>query len=117
MKIGYFADGPWSHKALELIKDISNAKLTFIVARYPNPDKILQDWAKKLNIPFFVHEDINSKEFLKCIRGLSDINVSLSFNQIFKEDIINSTPMKLINCHAGALPFYRDKKVMLLHGN
>ena len=31
MKIGYFADGPWSHKGLEKITGNENFKISFIV--------------------------------------------------------------------------------------
>ena len=36
----------------------------------------------------------------------------MSFNQIFKAPIINFPPMKTINCHAGALPFYRGRNIL-----
>jgi methionyl-tRNA formyltransferase len=36
----------------------------------------------------------------------------MSFNQIFKDEIINLTPNKIINCHAGKLPFYRGRNIL-----
>lgn len=36
----------------------------------------------------------------------------MSFDQIFKEKIINLTPYKIINCHAGKLPFYRGRNIL-----
>ena len=36
----------------------------------------------------------------------------MSFNQIFRTPLINIPPMKTINCHAGALPFYRGRNVL-----
>lgn len=36
----------------------------------------------------------------------------MSFNQIFKEEIINLPPLKTINCHAGKLPFYRGRNIL-----
>lgn len=36
----------------------------------------------------------------------------MSFNQIFKKDIINIPKYKTINCHAGKLPFYRGRNVL-----
>ena len=36
----------------------------------------------------------------------------MSFDQIFKEEIINIPPLKIINCHAGKLPFYRGRNIL-----
>ena len=36
----------------------------------------------------------------------------MSFNQIFRKDIINLTPIGIINCHAGKLPFYRGRNIL-----
>jgi methionyl-tRNA formyltransferase len=36
----------------------------------------------------------------------------MSFNQIFKEKIINMPTLKTINCHAGKLPFYRGRNIL-----
>jgi methionyl-tRNA formyltransferase len=36
----------------------------------------------------------------------------MSFNQIFKKEIINLTKYKIINCHAGKLPFYRGRNIL-----
>ena len=36
----------------------------------------------------------------------------MSFDQIFKKDIINSVNKKIINCHAGKLPFYRGRNIL-----
>ena len=36
----------------------------------------------------------------------------MSFNQIFKNNILESVPHGIINCHAGLLPFYRGRNVL-----
>ncbi len=38
MKIGYIADGPWSHKALERIVSDNRLEISFIVPRYFSKD-------------------------------------------------------------------------------
>ena len=40
------------------------------------------------------------------------IFVSMSFNQIFKSQIINLPKYNTINCHAGKLPFYRGRNIL-----
>ena len=113
MRIGYFADGPWSHLALEKILSNSMFSLAFICARFDNPDPILKNKAEEKNIPFVIHEDINSSEFISLVDEYAcDIFVSMSFNQIFRSEILSKTPIGIINCHAGKLPFYRGRNIL-----
>jgi methionyl-tRNA formyltransferase len=113
IKIGYFADGPWSHEALKKIMNSPVLKVAFIVARYDTGDPILRNFAEQLKIPFLRDPNVNSPDFIKKIQSLdSDIFVSMSFNQILKPKIIASAPLGFINCHAGALPFYRGRNVL-----
>jgi len=113
LKVGYFADGKWSHKTFEkLIKD-TEIEILFICVRYNSKDKILKHYAKKYNIDFLMHKNVNSSEFIKISKKYNcDLFVSMSFNQIFKKKIINLTKYKIINCHAGKLPFYRGRNVL-----
>lgn len=113
MRLGYFADGPWSHLALEKIIADKDFSLQFICARFDNPDPVLKKKSEEFRVPFLVHQNINSSEFLEQIsRFECDIYVSMSFNQIFRSKIISQTPMGIINCHAGKLPFYRGRNVL-----
>jgi methionyl-tRNA formyltransferase len=110
MRIGYFADGPWAHQAIEKIADNDHIEIAFIVPRYDSQDPVLHEWSKKLNVPFLLIENVNSPSFLETVKGFDlDLLVSMSFNQIFKAPILNLTKMGVINCHAGALPFYRGR--------
>lgn len=113
MRIGYFADGPWSHQALEKMINSQLFKIVFIVGRCDKEDSILKEHAQRLKIPFLVHPNVNSSEFIEKITPFSaDLLVSMSFNQILKMDIINLAPLGFINCHAGALPFYRGRNIL-----
>ena len=113
MRIGYFADGPWSHEALDLINKDSNFEIAFIIPRYEAQDPILKIWAKKLGVDYIPIKNINSKESIEKIASYeADILVSMSFNQIVKKPLINLTKYKFINCHAGKLPFYRGCNVL-----
>lgn len=108
MRVGYFADGPWSHKALELL--IDEVELAFIVPRFDTQDPVLKEWAEKLGIPYYPCPDVNSKEFLSWVDNQSaDLFISMSFNQILRKKIIEMPKYGFINCHAGALPFYRGR--------
>jgi methionyl-tRNA formyltransferase len=113
LRIGYFADGPWSHLAFEKINQDPRLEIAFIVPRADTKDNTLKAYAGKFSIDYFKCENVNSVDSLKKIDSYNcDILVSMSFNQIFKEGIINLTQNKIINCHAGKLPFYRGRNIL-----
>lgn len=113
IKIGYFADGPWSHLAFEKIITDKTIEIAFITPRFDTKDEKLLNYAKNNSIDYLVDSNINSTAFLKKIDSYNcDLMVSMSFNQIFRKDIINLTPNKIINCHAGLLPFYRGRNIL-----
>ena len=113
MRIGYFADGPWAHKAFDkLIKDKS-IEIAFITVRYDKPDAELILCAEKNNISVELSKNINSEVFIEKIKKYNaELFVSMSFNQIFKTTMINLPRFKTINCHAGKLPFYRGRNIL-----
>jgi methionyl-tRNA formyltransferase len=110
MNIGYFADGPWSHEAIKLISETVGMNISFIVPRYDTQDPVLKEWAEKLNVPYILCQNVNSSEFICDIEKYNaDLFISMSFNQILKKEIISFPKLGFINCHAGALPFYRGR--------
>ena len=113
LNIGYFADGPWGHNTFnKLIKD-PEIKISFICARYDTKDETLKNYAKQNNVDYIKHKNVNSDEFISLVEKYKcDLFVSMSFNQIFRSKIINLTKFKIINCHAGKLPFYRGRNVL-----
>ena len=114
MKIGYFADGPWSHNSLNKMLENNDIEIGFIVGRFSNGgDKYLRSKAEELRVPYLIHENINAKEVVeKLKRYKCDLFVSMSFDQIIKAALINLPPRGFINCHAGALPFYRGRNIL-----
>lgn len=113
MKIGYFADGPWAHKAFEKIVSDESIKIVFMTVRYDRKDEILLNLANKYGIPVELSDNINSREFIDAVKKYkADLFVSMSFNQIFRNEIMNLPKRKTINCHAGKLPFYRGRNIL-----
>lgn len=81
--------------------------------RFDTKDETLLNYAKKYNIDYLKHHSINSDEFIEKVKSYAcDLFVSMSFNQIFKTEIINLPKYKTINCHAGKLPFYRGRNIL-----
>ncbi len=113
LKIGYFADGLWSHNAFnQLILD-KDILIQFVCVRFDTSDKVLKELCDTHNIPYLKHENINSKEFIETVKAYScNLFVSMSFNQIFRSELINLTKFGIINCHAGKLPFYRGRNIL-----
>jgi methionyl-tRNA formyltransferase len=113
LKIGYFADGPWSHRALDLLASDSRLSVSFICARYPNSDQYLNARAVELGIEFYVVENVNSDLFISAIDvHKCDLFVSMSFDQILRKNFHSHPPLGTINCHAGRLPFYRGRNIL-----
>jgi methionyl-tRNA formyltransferase len=113
LKIGYFADGPWSHNAfLKLIND-QRFDIKFIVPRNDTKDETLLNFSIEYNIDYLKLDNVNSETSLnKILSYHCDVLVSMSFNQIFRKDIINLTTIGIVNCHAGKLPFYRGRNIL-----
>jgi len=113
MTIGFFGDGRWAHRSLDYITNSSALEVAFVVARHTQPDPTLEAYAERLGVPFYTDPNVNRPEFIDTIRDYeAAIHVSMSFDQILKAEIIHLAPEGFINCHAGALPFYRGRNVL-----
>jgi len=113
IKIGYFADGPWSHLAFEKLIEDDSIEINFIVPRKDTHDLTLKGFSEKYNIDYIFPANINSTEFIKIVKFYDcELFVSMSFNQIFRSSIINTPRLGIINCHAGKLPFYRGRNIL-----
>jgi methionyl-tRNA formyltransferase len=113
IKIGYFADGAWSHRAFEKIVEDPSIEILFIVPRTDTKDTTLYKYSKKYNIPYHKNIKINSDFFFSIIKKYNcDLFVSMSFDQIFKQKIYKYPKLGTINCHAGKLPFYRGRNIL-----
>lgn len=110
MKIAYFGDGLWAQRALDRILDAGRFQIVAIVARHSNPDPVLRDAANRLNVPFLSPPDVNDRAFIDRMAALGEaLYVSMSYDQILRREILDSARLGFINCHAGALPFYRGR--------
>jgi methionyl-tRNA formyltransferase len=113
LKIGYFADGPWSHAAFEKIQKDPEIEIAFIVPRSDTKDETLKGFSMRYGIEYLFPVRINDSEFIEKVKNYNcDLFVSMSFNQIFRNEILNIPRLKTINCHAGKLPFYRGRNIL-----
>lgn len=92
---------------------MQKCRLYIVILRFETQDEILRKLVEKRNILVYVHKNINSVELMYLIKGYgADLFVSISFNQIFKKELINTPPLITINCHAGKQPFYRGRNIL-----
>lgn len=113
MKIGFFGDSIWAQRTLLKLIEDDKYEVAFVVPRFHNPDMQLIEIATKHQIPIIRMKDVNKEEFLEHIKEQNiELNVSMSFDQIIKKDLINLATKGFINCHAGALPFYRGRNIL-----
>lgn len=113
MRIGYFGDGPWAHKAFQKLMQDETIEIVFVMVRYDKRDAVLMEMAKEYQIPLELSENVNSAGFIEKVKAYhADLFVSMSFNQIFKKELIELPPYRTINCHAGKLPFYRGRNIL-----
>ena len=110
MKIGFFGDGPWAERALQRLAQDQRYTIVFVAVRASRPDQKLIALAKKNGVPVLCPASINSAESLAEIgKFAADLHLSMSYDQIFRENILGLPPRGTLNCHAGALPFYRGR--------
>lgn len=113
VRIGFFGDGPWAHQAFDKLIADKTVKIEFICVRNTHRDPALIERGNQYGIDIIWTSNVNSNIFLERMRLYHvDLNVSMSFNQIFKNQLIQLPPLKTINCHAGKLPFYRGCNVL-----
>ena len=110
MKIGFFGDGPWAERALLPLMQDPHYTIAFVAVRASRPDPKLIEMAKRHSIPLLCPASVNSDEGLADIgRFGADLHVSMSYDQILRAPILGLPPRGTLNCHAGALPFYRGR--------
>lgn len=113
MRIGYFGDGPWAHRAFQKLIQDKSIEIAFVMVRFDKKDAVLMKMAEESQIPLELSENINGVYFIEKVKQYNvDLFVSMSFNQIFKKELINIPQYKTINCHAGKLPFYRGRNIL-----
>jgi methionyl-tRNA formyltransferase len=113
IRLGYFADGPWAENALKLFTEDESIEVGFVVPRAGKVDNPLKDLAEQGGIPYLEVRNINEKEVLdRIVAYHCELFVSMSFDQIFRHEILHIAPRGAINCHAGKLPFYRGRNVL-----
>lgn len=113
LHIGYFADGEWGHRSFNKMLADETLAIDFVCVRYDKKDKLLMNLASEHHIDVLYTPNINSAEFVNVLKQYSsELYVSMSFNQIFHDEVRAIPQKSIINCHAGKLPFYRGRNIL-----
>ena len=112
MKILFFGDGEWGTRSFARLLRESQQIVGLVVRAKPTDPDIIR-LAEDNGLPVFNPDSVNSPQFIATVKKLNpDLNLSVSYDQIFKEEIIQITRLGLVNFHAGKLPFYRGRNVI-----
>ncbi len=110
IKIGFFGDGQWAFNSAKKLLKNKFIEIDFFCLRAKKPDSKLLKLANKSKISCFNFKNINMQNNINKIKNYnSDLLISVSYDQIFKKKIIESFDLGIINCHCGALPYYRGR--------
>lgn len=112
MRVLYFGDASWGAESLRQLCT-QGVEVAGVVIRAVPTDDALELAAGELCLQTYQLADCNAPEFLDTVTQLApDLNISVSYNQILRREILESAPLGFINFHAGKLPFYRGRSVV-----
>ncbi len=112
LKLAFFGDGPWASLSLNRLLDKGYAP-TCVVLRVRPTDPELARIANESGIPVYQPESVNARSFTDVIEEATpDLNISVSYDQILRKRIRNTSKLGFINFHAGKLPHYRGRNIL-----
>ena len=82
IKIGYFADGPWSHQALDKLLADDTVQVGFVCARNDRPDPVLKIKAEEEHIDFITHPKIMDEWFKSVFKWLFKCEDKFGFDSL-----------------------------------
>lgn len=109
MRLVFFGDGRWATLCLQQLAEAGFLPLAVVLRTNPS-DGSLAEAARELGLPIHQPRRVNAPSFLATLGALKpDLNVSVSYDQILRQPLIELAPKGFINAHAGKLPFYRGR--------
>ena len=112
MRVLFFGDGRWAALGLDRLIG-SGIELAGVAVRLAPTDPTLKVKAEELGLPVYQPRRVNSAEFVTLVRQSNpELIVSVSYDQIFREELLSLPKLGAINFHAGKLPYYRGRSVI-----
>lgn len=107
--VHFYGDGQWAYYCLQLLLNKSNYIVAAVILRSVS-DKALESLCKKNGIIFISTQNINDFDFDTIPEAT--LGISISYDQIFKQHIIDKYSLGIINLHAAALPNYKGRNAL-----
>lgn len=112
MKLVFYGDGAWAANSLRRLRQDGHEVLA-VVLRYRPSTGELKEAAGALGLPLKQPSNANAEDFIAWVRGQApDLNVSVSYDQIVRRQLLEAAPLGFVNFHAGKLPNYRGRNVV-----
>lgn len=112
MRIAFLGRTHILMKAIELIEnsehEIAGIGTCRAEAEYLIDEKIFEEKARQLNVPFFCNTQINTRKIQTILREMkADIAISINWLTLINSETISIFRYGILNGHAGDLPRYR----------
>jgi methionyl-tRNA formyltransferase len=112
MRVIIFGDGAWAANSLRPLVDAGHEILAVVLRIRPS-DSTLETAARKLDVQVLQPNNVNASEFVELVKWMdASVGVSIAYNQIIKQPLLNSTQLGFVNFHAGKLPNYRGRNII-----
>jgi len=113
MRVLLFGDGAWAANSLLRLQQTERAHIVGVVLRSAPSDDSMSRVGQECGLRVFRPENVNAPDFVNQVRRLNpDLNLSISYNQILRQPLIQAAALGFVNFHAGKLPFYRGRNVL-----
>ena len=110
LKIGFYGHGRWALNSLKEILKKKDCLLDLVISRYPDGDKDIEALCEINGIPYICVDNINN--YFKENELSFDLGISVSYDQIFRNETIAFHKKGIINCHAGNLPDFKGRNIL-----
>ena len=108
-RVHFFGDGLWAYNSLKELLENNLYEVVAIILR-SKPDVSIKDFSEERGIYTISPTNINMLDFNTLPRA--DMGISVSYDQIFKQQIISRYENGMINLHASSLPDYKGRNVL-----
>ncbi|MEE2754760.1 MAG: methionyl-tRNA formyltransferase [Candidatus Latescibacterota bacterium] len=112
MRIAFFGDGAWAAESLLRLQKAGH-EIVSVVLRLRQTDQTLERTANEQGLKTYRPRRVNNSGFVQLVKGWStDLNLSVSYDQVLKKPMLDLAKRGFVNFHAGKLPDYRGRNVI-----
>jgi len=107
-----FGDGPWAATSLVALSE-ADCDLIGVVTRHKQSDSTLEVAGRRLGLPVLRPANAGDRDFVELVSRMApDLGLSISYNQILRQPLLDCARLGFVNFHAGKLPYYRGRNII-----